>query len=271
MSTPVYELYAIRYATRSARRENHFIGGDPHDAPMPMDYFVWAAIGPDRTFVIDSGFNEAMAQKRGRTFLRCPVESLRLLGVDPDTATDVILTHLHYDHVGNFSKFPAARFHLQEAELHYATGRYMRFADMSHAYEVEEVCGIVRMNYAQRVSFYDSDAQLAPGISIHPTGGHTAGMQFVKVHTRRGWVVLASDASHFYENMDSDRPFTTAFHVGEMHESFERLKRAAPHSHIIPGHDPIVMQLYPAPRPDLQGIAVRLDRAPASIADFRCG
>jgi glyoxylase-like metal-dependent hydrolase (beta-lactamase superfamily II) len=96
-------------------------------------------------------------------------------------------------------------------------------------------------------------------------------MQFVKVHTQRGWVVLASDATHFYENMDGDRPFTTAFHVGEMHESFERLKKAAPHSHIIPGHDPIVMQLYPAPRPELEGIAVQLDRAPASIAEFHCG
>ena len=71
-----YELFAIRYATRDARRSAHFIGGDPHDGPMPMDYFVWVARGGGRTFVIDTGFNAEVSEKRKRTFLRCPVEAL---------------------------------------------------------------------------------------------------------------------------------------------------------------------------------------------------
>src|SRR5205807_9885442 len=103
MSTlPDYELYAIRYATRAARRADHFIGGDPHDAPMPMDYFVWVAVGVERTFLIDTGFTAETAGKRGRTFLRCPVDALKLIGLDGAGVQDVILTHLHYDHVGNF-------------------------------------------------------------------------------------------------------------------------------------------------------------------------
>jgi hypothetical protein len=75
---PEYELYAIRYAERDARRRDHFIGGDPHDGPMPMDYFVWAAIGKDRSFVIDTGFTAEVAAARGRRHLRCPAESLAL-------------------------------------------------------------------------------------------------------------------------------------------------------------------------------------------------
>src|ERR1700731_2179804 len=114
MSEFDYELFAIRYATRDARRGAHFIGGDPHDGPMPMDYFVWVAKGGGRTFVIDTGFNADVSEKRKRTFLRCPVEGLTALGIDADTVEDVILTHLHYDHVGNFDRFPKARFHLQE-------------------------------------------------------------------------------------------------------------------------------------------------------------
>src|ERR1700681_3898262 len=98
----IYELYAIRYATREARRADHFIGGDPHDGPMPMDYFVWVAVGAGRSFVIHIGFTAEVAKKRGRTFLRCPVEALGLIGVDGDKMRDVILTHMHYDHVGNF-------------------------------------------------------------------------------------------------------------------------------------------------------------------------
>jgi glyoxylase-like metal-dependent hydrolase (beta-lactamase superfamily II) len=262
-SLPEYELFAIRYATRDARRGDHFIGGDPHDGPMPLDYFLWAAIGRERTFVIDTGFTAEVAAKRGRTYFRCPVETLGLLGVDGATVQDVILTHLHYDHVGNFHKFPAAQFHLQEPEMHYATGRYMRYPRLSHSFEVEDVVGMVRLNFARRVLFYDAAAELSPGITLHPVGGHSAGLQFVRVNTRRGWVVVASDVTHFYENMESGRPFTTAFHVGKMLEGFDALRAHAPSpQHIVPGHDPLVMQRYPAPRPDLDGIVVRLDVNP---------
>ncbi len=260
---PEYELYAIRYATRPAQRRDHFMGGDPHEGPMPMDYFVWVAVGPERTFVIDMGFAEPIARKRGRTHLRCPVETLRLLGVDPAEVEDVIITHLHYDHAGNFPLFPKARFHLQEQEIHFATGRYMKYAKMSHSFEVEDICAVVRLNFDQRVSMIDGDAELAPGLRVHKVGGHSAGLQFVTVHTRRGWVVVASDVSHFYENLERMRPFPTAFQVGQVLEGFDRLNALAPDAdHIVPGHDPLVMQLYPAPSPELEGIAVRLDVDP---------
>jgi glyoxylase-like metal-dependent hydrolase (beta-lactamase superfamily II) len=260
---PVYELYAIRYGTRDAKRPEHFIGGDPHESPMPMDYFSWVAIDGKRAFVVDSGFSEPVGTRRGRTFLRCPVESLKLLGVDPAAVQDVILTHLHYDHVGNFDKFPVANFHLQERELAYATGRYMRHPFLSAAFELNDVLGMVGLNYGRRVFLYEGDVELAPGITLHLVGGHTGGLQIVRVHTKRGWVVLASDATHYYENMEKARPFTTVFHVGDMLEGFEKLQRMAGHPDlIVPGHDPMVMRRYPAPRKDLEGVIVRLDVAP---------
>ena len=260
---PIHELFAIRYATREARRADHFIGGDPHDAPMPMDYFVWVAIGAGRAVVIDAGFTEPVANKRGRTFLRCPVEALGLVGVDPASVQDVVLTHLHYDHVGNFDRFPNAEFHLQEPELHYAVGRYMRYAKLAHSFEVDDVVGIVRMNYARRVRLHNGPHELTPGITLHPAPGHSAGLQFLRVHTARGWVVVASDVTHYYEHMETERVFTTAFHIGQMLEGYELLRAAAPTpAHIVPGHDPEVMRRYPAPRPELEGIVVRLDVPP---------
>src|ERR1700761_2835438 len=111
---PCYRVYAIRYATRDARRADHFIGGDPHQAPMPMDYFVWAIVGEGRTIVVDTGFTAAVALLRGRTHLRCPAEALALIGVRADEVQDVVITHMHYDHAGNLSRFPNARVHLQE-------------------------------------------------------------------------------------------------------------------------------------------------------------
>src|SRR6202521_4143111 len=106
---PEYGIYAIRYATREARRGDHFIGGDPHDGPMPMDYFLWVAVSPERTYVIDTGFTAEVAARRRRIFLRCPIDALRLVGVEADAVKEVILTHLHYDHVGNFHRFPQAQ------------------------------------------------------------------------------------------------------------------------------------------------------------------
>jgi glyoxylase-like metal-dependent hydrolase (beta-lactamase superfamily II) len=260
---PEYELFAIRYAARDAQRRDHFIGGDPHEGPMPMDYFMWVAVHGGRAIIIDCGFTAEVAAQRKRTFLRCPVDALRLLKVDPDQVRDVILTHLHYDHVGNFHRFPRAQFHLQETEIHYATGRYMKYPRLAHSFEVEDICGIVRLNYAQRVVFYNGSAEFAPGISLHAAGGHSAGLQFVRVHTKRGWVVVASDVTHFYENFQSYRPFVTAFHVGQMLEGFDMLLAQAPTpDHIVPGHDPLVMKRYPAPNPELEGIVVRLDVAP---------
>jgi glyoxylase-like metal-dependent hydrolase (beta-lactamase superfamily II) len=89
----------------------------------------------------------------------------------------------------------------------------------------------------------------------------------VRVHTRRGWLVLASDATHFYENLRTNRPFTTAFHIGEMLDAYRTLERLAPSPrHIVPGHDPYVMKEYPPPKPALEGIAVRLDVEPSARA-----
>jgi glyoxylase-like metal-dependent hydrolase (beta-lactamase superfamily II) len=256
----LYEAYAIKYAHHARRAAENFIGGDPHDGPMPLDYFVWLVRGGGRELVVDTGFSAAVAAKRGREHLRCPTEGLRLLGVDAAGVKDVVITHLHYDHVGNFGLFPQAKLHLQDLEMRYATGRYMGHECFRGAFDVEDVVGMVRRVYEGRVRFHDGDVELMPGVSLHLIGGHTMGLQVVRVATRRGTVVLASDASHLYANMEQTRPFPIVWSVGAMVDGYARLRElAASADHIIPGHDPLVMQRYPAPARELEGIVVRLD------------
>lgn len=264
MNIEPYEVYAIRYATVARRSSENFIGGDPHESGARMDYFVWLVRNGEHSFVVDTGFNEEAARRRKREFLRPPVEGLAMLGVDASKVSDVILTHMHYDHVGNFDQFPNARFHLQDREMSFATGRYMCCGPFSHAYEVDEVVGMVRRVFAGRVEFHDGDAELAPGFSLHHIGGHTLGLQAVRVWTRVGWLVLASDASHYYANMEEARPFPIVLDVGAMVDGWRRLKSlASAPQHVVPGHDPLVMQRYAAPDPSMQGTVVRLDAEPA--------
>jgi glyoxylase-like metal-dependent hydrolase (beta-lactamase superfamily II) len=264
---PTYEVYAIRYARRDARRADHFIGGDPHDGPMPMDYFTWVIRGEGRVIAIDTGFTAEVAARRKREFLRCPVATMAELGIAPESVSDVVLTHLHYDHVGNFDKFPAARFHLQVREMGFVTGPYMRYPKFGHSFEVEDVVGMVRLNFKGRVEQHQGMVDLAPGITLHHVGGHTPGLQIVRVNTRRGWVVLASDAAHYYEHMRTNRFFTTAFNLGDMVDAYRTAERlAASPDHIVPGHDPLVMRYYPAVSSTLEGVIVRLDMPPRIAA-----
>ena len=258
-----FEVYAIRYATVERKASENFIGGDPHESGVRMDYFVWLARNQSCSFVIDTGFNEAAAKKRRREFLRSPAEGLSLLDIEADKVENIIITHLHYDHIGNFDLFPRARFHLQDEELAYATGRYMQHEFFSHGYEVDEIVAMVRNVYAGRVEFHDGDVELVPGLSLHYIGGHTRGLQVVRLWTRVGWLVLASDASHYAANMNESRPFPVVFDVGQMVDGWKRMRELVDDPRlIVPGHDPDVMKIYSAPGPELEGIAVRLDALP---------
>lgn len=263
MADDVYEVFAVRYAHCARNRPDNFVGGDPHDVPMPLDYFVWVVRNAARTFVVDTGFDAPMARQRVRDLLTPVGEGLAMLGIEAAGIEDVILTHMHYDHAGNRDLFPNARYHVQDAEMAYATGRCMCHHLLSHPFEAEDVVAMVRRVFAGRVAFHDGEAEIAPGITVHRVGGHSKGLQVVRVKTARGPVVLASDASHFYEHIETNRAFTVLHNLEALLEGYRTVRKLAPSEHhIIPGHDPLVLARYPAPEERLRGTVVRLDVDP---------
>jgi len=259
--TPTYEIYALRYASLERSRNENTIFHDIHDGPMPMDFFVWLLKSEKQVVLVDTGFNEITAKARNRNLLCCPIDALAILGVDPTEIGDVIITHMHYDHAGNVKKLPRATFHLQDAEMEYATGRHMRQQRLRHAYSAEDVVDLVRCVYEDRVAFHAGNERLAPGIELLAIGGHTRGLQSLRILTKRGWVVLASDAAHYYDNMRLQNPFPIVFSVGDMLAGYDVLMRSADSpDHIIPGHDPRVLDLYPRlPHPKLQVACLHLE------------
>lgn len=269
--TETYEVFALRYAWRDAKRQDHFISevSDP-DAPMPMDYFVWVMRSPDRTVLLDTGFKPDVGTRRGRTPLHAPAEALSLVGIGAESVRDIVISHLHYDHAGTIDAFPNARLHLQSQELDYVTSG--KNEGRRGSFEVDDVAEVLRAMYADRVKLYGGSEQPWPGISVHLVGGHTPGSQIVRVRTKRGWVVLAADAIHYYENMELGIPFHGAYDAGREIASFDTCKALADsEEHIIPGHDPEVTQRYPAASPALEGIVLRLDEPPQDGSQQRRG
>jgi glyoxylase-like metal-dependent hydrolase (beta-lactamase superfamily II) len=264
MSTEQYEVFAIKYAELPRDARSNFVDGDPHEThDMPLDYFVWVVRNDDRTIVVDTGFGEPVASRRGRTITNPVAHGLATIGVDTADIRDVVITHLHYDHCGNDELFANARYHLQDDEMAYATGRHMCHGALAHAFEADDVARMVHRVFAGRVEFHDGDDTLAPGVTLHRLGGHTMGLQVVRVETAAGPVVLASDASHFYAHFENRRVFPVVYNVGDLLEGYRTLFRlAGPGRRIVPGHDPLVFDRYPAASESLEGWVARLDLNP---------
>ena len=249
MVSPVVRIDAIRYARHERTAGNNFTTPvDDHDLPMPLDYYVWAIHRQGHApVIVDTGFGEKAAAARGRIITRPVIEGLRDAGIDHLSVEDVILTHLHYDHAGSLSLFPNARFHVQDAELAFATSRHVCDQPTRAPFDGEPVAQLVRKLYADHVVFHDGDQTFAPGIDLRICSGHTAGLQVVVCETARGPVVLASDAAHLYANITRKLP--VPIFVDE--EDYARAQRRALElaggslDHLIPGHDPLVLACFP--------------------------
>ena len=191
---------------------------------MKMAYFVWALVNDQHTVVVDLGFTEDVGTRRGREFLRCPSLGLRELGIDCAGVSHVIVSHMHYDHVGNYDLFPNATFYLQEDEMRFYTGKYVRHAAFRHSIEVDDVLAMVRYNYEGRLMLVDGEREVVPGVHVHRVGGHTAGLQIVTAQTAQGRAVLATDASHYYHNFEKNVPFMVLHDLPGMYDSFDRMR-----------------------------------------------
>lgn len=246
--TPGWTALALRYGTVERPAREFGLGDDPHEAPVRMDYFVWVIRLPGRVVLFDTGFEAGEAARRGRIMLVHPAEALRGIGLAPEDVTDVVVSHLHYDHAGNLGDFPSARFHLQAREMAFATGPCMCHRLMRRAFSCEDVVSAVRLVFADRVTFHDGDAEIAPGLTAHLVGGHSRGLQVLRLARSDGPpVVLASDALHFSALMKAGDVFPVLADLADVLDGYRRLEvLAGSDGVIVPGHDPAVMDAFGA-------------------------
>ena len=242
----MYEVAALRYGTRATRKSECYLDyesyGEP-DKPIGMDYFFWLLRGAGRTILVDTGFDPEVGLRRGRTCLWPPVDALSLIGVEPGDVDMVILTHLHYDHTGNLAAFPDAEVVAQLAELEFWFGAEARLPQFASHVERQE---IDLLDDGRRLRVLRGDESVAPGVDAFCIGGHSPGQMVLVVDGDNGPVVLASDAVHYYEELELERPFAIYHDLDAMRAGYATIRELArPGAAIVPGHDPEVMRRFP--------------------------
>jgi glyoxylase-like metal-dependent hydrolase (beta-lactamase superfamily II) len=250
-----YEVYAVRYASRPAQKSKEYYGfalyGDA-DAPGGLDYFFWVARNRSRTVLIDSGYDRDASAKEGRYVSnepnRDPLEVLALLEIGPEDVDHVVISHMHHDHVGNLHRFPRATFSISRQEYDFCAGPLARRELFTKLFDARAIAFLETLRADGRLQMVDGTQSPYPGIHAIWVGGHSPGQLITQISTERGQVVLASDSIHFYEELDSDRPFWVFTDLEQMYRGYERLRELAarPGTTVVPGHDPEVMRRFAA-------------------------
>lgn len=248
-----WKVLAIHYGTAvRPTAELALEPGDPHESLGRIEYFVWLLRHRDRLILVDTGFSRQEAERRGRTMLVHPVEALGQLGLSASSITDVVITHLHYDHAGNLADFPAARFHVQDQEMAYGTGRCMCHERLRRPFAADAVVDAVRLTFSGKMCFHDGDDEIVEGLSVHLVGGHSRGLQVVRLDDGKDVVVIASDALHFRRYLDHDDVFPLFADYPAVLEGYRTLRElAGPTGVLVPGHDPAVLDEFESLSPSL--------------------
>jgi glyoxylase-like metal-dependent hydrolase (beta-lactamase superfamily II) len=251
----MYEVYALKYAERDTPACQFFYREASH-ATVTLDYFVWLILGGPRPILVDTGFLEDDARARGIRNYVSPATVVERAGVKPADVPIALITHLHYDHWAGHSLFPNAEFWIQREEVAFWTGPFGSTAAFRQSANVNALAGLVTLNYANRIRIIEGQREVLPGIVLHRVGGHTAGLQIVSVETARGTVVLTSDASHFYRNVEARQPVQIITSLPDMLAAFETIHALAGAERlIVAGHDPAVAERFTVVEPGIVRIA----------------
>ena len=271
-----WELLALRYATLHSTRARQYLRWESYgapDAPQDLDYFFWLLRDGDRTVAIDTGFSAEVGARRGRSVHVTPAEALAAVGVRHDEIDTLILTHLHYDHVGNVGSFPESRMLAPGSELDFWTSPVSGRQQLAEHIERAEIATLQALERKGRLERFDAGIddkasptgipglELLPGVTAIALPGHSPGLHGLLVQTAGRPILLTSDAVHFYEELEHDRPYAIHTDLPAMYASYDRI-RALITEHdptLVVGHDPLVARRFEVlARKESEAVAFRI-------------
>ena len=267
------DVLAVKYGHRVTSRAESYLNfhlyGEP-DADLGIDYFFWV-IRDDRVVLVDTGFTPEAGDRRRRAHYSTPAQALPSLGISPDEVGAVVITHAHWDHIGNVRQFPHAELIMTEAEYAFWTSPLAARAQFAAHSEPEEIALLRQARAEGRLTLFTGQHSVAAGIELTEVGGHTPGQLIASVATDDGGtVVLASDALHFYEEVERDRPFSVLADLPAMYRAYDTLAQLAsePRTRLVAGHDPLVRARFARRPQDHPAVAITAQTAePAEAAE----
>jgi glyoxylase-like metal-dependent hydrolase (beta-lactamase superfamily II) len=261
------EVLAVKFGHRVTTRAESYLNfhlyGEP-DADLDIDYFFWVIRDGAGVFLIDTGFAPEVGDRRRRAHYTTPAQALPLLGIDPADVTAIVISHAHWDHTGNVRQFPSAQLVMTEAEYAFWTSPMAGRRHFAAHSEQDDIALLQRRRGDGTLSVFTGQSTLAPGIELIEVGGHTPGQLIVTVAAPDGGTaVLASDALHFYEEVERDRPFAIIADLPAMYRAYDTLAQLAsqPGTHLVAGHDPAVRDRFAGYAPASQAMAAGEDGA----------
>ena len=243
-----YEAFAIRFGTLPHFRVSGLVGGADAARRLDIPVMVWLLKGSDgKRVLIDSGFyrQKFLEQWKPQDF-RSPADAVAAAGVKPDEITDIIISHVHWDHVDGADLFPKATIWIQREEYTYYTGEAWHARNTHGGIDADDMLALLKINAEGRLRFVNGDDQeILPGIRCYTGGKHTWQSQYVGVRTAGGTAVFTSDNVYLYENLEKRVPIAQTLDAASNLKAQDRIKTLASRpSLIVPGHDPAVFERF---------------------------
>ena len=249
VAAPVYDVHAVRYGTLADFPARALVAGADTGRRVDVALMVWLARAPGgRTVLVDAGFyrEKFLARWKPVDYVR-PSEALARLGVRPEEVTDVVVSHVHWDHLDGADLFPRARLWIQRAEYEHHVDEAGN--PRSGTIDSADAAMLAGLRRAGRVELVDGDSvEILPGVRVFTGGKHTFASQYAAVETAAGTVVLASDNAYLYENLERRRPIAqTLDSASNLAAQARMLRLAGDPRLVVPGHDPAVFARFPVP------------------------
>jgi len=248
---PTYEVYALSYGVYPDFPVSALLAGADKTRKIDLQMMIWLIKAPGgKNILVDTGcYHENVVRGKGIKDLIKASDAIAKLGLSAADITDVIITHMHWDHADGMDLFPNAKIWIQKDEYSYYTGAAWQAGGKSGGIEPDDVLTLVKLNMAHKVNLVDGDdREIIDGIKVYTGGRHTYASQYVSVRTASGTVVIASDNMYLYENLEKHAPITQTFDADSNLKAQDRMKQIATRPDlIVPGHDPAVFVKFPKP------------------------
>jgi len=250
-SNATYEVYALSYGVYPNFPVSGLVAGADKDRKIDLQMMIWLLKGPaGRTILVDTGcYHENVVKGKGIQNLIKASEAIAKLGLTAAEITDVIITHMHWDHADGMDLFPNAKIWIQKDEYAYYTGDAWQQGGKSGGIEPDDVMTLVKLNTQHKVNLVDGDdREIIDGVKVYTGGRHTFASQYVSVRITGGTAVIASDNMYLYENLEKHLPIAQTFDADSNLKAQDRMKQIASRPDlVVPGHDPLVFVKFPKP------------------------